>query len=158
MASNPQHPHPCHGTKPWLPALAQAPHWFRRAFLTSSCLKPPRSPNQSPATWDTDPWLRRPQPSMGNQNQMAPRRAFLAPEVMSCKSHWWPEILLEGPEPRPELSQGAAAMTSRMPAETTYGRVPGEPQACLPEVAVLLTTKHCQVQVVPRPCSFLHME
>lgn len=51
---------------------------------------------------------------MGNQNQMAPRRAFLAPEVMSCKSHWWPQILLEGPEPRPELSQGGAAMTGRM--------------------------------------------
>lgn len=43
---------------------------------------------------------------MGNQNQMVPRRAFLPPEVMSCESHWWPEILLEGPEPRPELSQG----------------------------------------------------
>lgn len=74
---------------------------------------------------------------MGNQNQMATRRAFPAPEVMSCKSHWWPEILLEGPEPWPELSQGGAAMTSRMPADTTYRK----PQACLPEVALLLAIK-----------------
>lgn len=107
MAFSPQHPHWCHGTAPWPPAcLGPSPTLVQMCLPHILLLKPPRSPNQSPATWDADPWLRRPQPSMGNQNQMAPRRAFLPPEVMSCESHWWPEILLEGPEPRPELSQG----------------------------------------------------
>lgn len=77
---------------------------------------------------------------MGNQNQMGPRRAFLAPEVMSCKSHWWPEILLEGPEPRPELRQGGRSDQW----DARRHNLPGgawEPQACLPEVALLLASK-----------------
>lgn len=100
---------------------------------------------------------------MGNQNQMVLRRAFLAPEVMSCKSHWWPEILLEGPEPRPGLSQGGADQWDAYRGQPT-GRAPGETSgtlahACLPEVALLLAIRFGpQIQVVPRFCSFLHME
>lgn len=35
-------------------------------------------------------------------------RAFLAPEVMCCESHWWPGSFLEGPGPRRAWPEAAA--------------------------------------------------